>query len=119
MAAAMQAPSADRKSSHVAVELHAGQLNRKQLDRIGERLRQMYARFEDEPFSPRLHEALERLTGQSGDTAPLDAPSGHQPISERRCPHRRGPATTGALRPSKRVPGVGGAARVPSPPPAI
>ena len=37
------------------------QLDRKQLDRIGERLRQVYAQLEDRPLSPRLRDVLDRL----------------------------------------------------------
>ena len=37
------------------------QLDRKQLDRIGERLRQVYAQLEDQPLSPRLRDVLDRL----------------------------------------------------------
>ena len=55
---------ADGKSLPIQPNQHGAKLNRKQLDRIGERLKQVYAHLEEEPFSPRLREALERLDWQ-------------------------------------------------------
>ena len=40
-------------------------LSRHQRDRIGERLRQMYAELKAEPVCPRLEQVLERLTQPS------------------------------------------------------